>query len=446
MATDNIDTNNNSTPISADQSVDTRDFRIGEITLIGSDGVAHEISPLVAELQIRQDIYLGFMSGEMLITDGVDMHSQIAFHGEEYVYIDIREPEQELAIKKAFRVYKVSTRTPIQNNYQRYIVYFVSDELVSSSTSKVSKAYKGSKVSSIALDILQNYLHVPDTQILYDETSVPVDLIVPNLRPHDALNWLAYRAYTSDDPCFLFYENLHGFNFRSLSSIYKQGTVIKVPFVFENKSGMKAMDMDKYAIDSWEGKVDFDVLNQVNSGGYAMSLLGLDPFHQSFTTQNYPLDKTGKKLFANPPMTNTKDEDGVFLFDRGSTHFLTYLDTEATSTEKASGTREWVKGVMSLAALQHSMMELVIPGSIRIEIGTLVSLRFPYATTPSDGSSIWDKRKSGRYLIVAVNHKFDLLNHRFDTIFMVARDSVPEPYTSDPDIQSKIKKMNRQTK
>ena len=91
-------------------------------------------------MQLRQDIYLGFMSGEIMIQDAIGLYSTVKFHGNEYVYFQIKEPEQKTSIKKAFRVYKVGNRDNTQNSSSRYVVYLVSDELVLSQNIRVSTA------------------------------------------------------------------------------------------------------------------------------------------------------------------------------------------------------------------------------------------------------------------------------------------------------------------
>jgi hypothetical protein len=423
-------------PLPTDEYVDSRDFRIQSISLIASNGDTRDISSMVMEIQVRQDMHLGFMSGELMLTDGIDLFSMSGMHGNEYILLHLIEPQQTISINKAFRVYKVGNRVPIQTNSQRFTVYFMSDEMFDATTQKVSKAYKGSKVSDVVQDILTTKLKIDPSRIIIDPTGEPVDIMIPNKNVLESLKWLSSRAFTPESTCWFFFENLDGFNFRSLNSIYKQGTKIKVPFVLENKTGMKQLDMDKYAVDSFEAKKDFDALSTVRAGGYAMSLLGLDPFHQSFTTTAYSMEES-PSLYPHKPMTNTDE-----LFGKGDAYYMTYIDTAETSTEKASNTKEWVKRDMALANLNGVSYELVVPGNMRLQAGTLMSLRFPYAVTPPDGADMWDKKKSGKYLIVAVNHKFDLVNHRFDSIVLVTRDSIPESHVYDNKLNEKIRNIN----
>jgi len=254
----------NQAPISTDEHVDSRDFRIIGIDLIGADGVFRDISKLVIELQVRQDMYLGFMSGEAIINDGSDMHSQAALHGNEYIYIHITEPEQQISINKAFRVYKVGDRSSAQNNSQRYTIYFVSDEMMTAHLSKISKAYKANTISDIPSDIMKTYLNIPTDHIIIDPTTSPVDVIIPNFRPTEALNWLASRAFDGKDACWFFYENLNGYNFRSINSIYKDGTVINRPFTRFSEASNTSGRRVRYA--HWASDRVKDILHAHRTG------------------------------------------------------------------------------------------------------------------------------------------------------------------------------------
>ena len=414
-------------PLPSDAHVDTRDFRVHSIALVGSNGDAHEIGAMVAEIQIRQDMYLGVMTGEMLVTDGRDMLSQVGAHGGEYIFIHIEVPEQKTKLKKAFRIYKIANRTP-NDATQNYTVHFMSDELFASHTMKVSKAYKDSTVSTIARDIMVNFLKIPEKRIFMDQTTQPTSVVIPNWRPIEALNWLASRAYTDTLNCFFFYENFNGFHFRSIQSIYKSPTVIKVPFSLENKRGMKQLDMDKFSIDDYEAVRDFDVLSTVSSGGYAMQLLGVDAISQTATKNKYNIGQINK-LYPNAPMSDSGN-----LFSKSDSHLLTYLQT--------GGIENWIKRVMSLSALNNSITEITVPGNMGLNVGTMVNLRIPYTIPPAEGD-MWNKQKSGRYVVIALNHKFELVNHKYSSMALISRDSQPEslpPY--DKTLPDKITKMN----
>lgn len=416
------------TPTTNDAHVDTRDFRIVSVSIVASDGTQTEVAPAVSEVQVRQNMYLGFMSGELLITDGNDLVSRLGLHGGEYMFLHFTVPEQDIVLKKAFRIYKVSDRAPADAS-QKYKILFVSDELFLSHTKKISRAYQNTTISDIARDIITNDLGVPTNRQFIDPTSAPISLIVPYWRPVEALNWLATRAPNEQSSCYFFFENLEGFHFRSLQSIYKKGTVIKVPFTLENKRGEKSLDMDKFAIDDYEAKRDFDILTTISNGGVAMGLLAVDPITQATTKNEYDLNSI-KKIYDNVPMSDAKD-----LFKKSDTHRMTYL--------KVEGIENWIKHVMALSILNSSLTELTVPGNMGLLVGTMLNIRVPYTITPAEGD-MWDKQKSGRYLVVAVNHKFDLVNQQFSSLVWLSRDSQPEPLPAvDRTLPDKIARLNK---
>lgn len=411
-----------------DAHVDTRDFRIVSVSIVASDGTTTEVAPAVAEVQVRQDMYLGFMSGELLITDGNDLLSRLALHGGEYVFIHFTVPEQTLPLKKAFRIYKITDRTPTDSQ-QKYKILFVSDELFTSETKKISRAYQNTTVSAIVRDIIQNDLGVSPNKIFIDETSGSMSLIIPYWNPVEALNWLATRAPDAQSSCYFFFENLEGFHFRSLQSIYKKGTIIKVPFTLENKRGEKSLDMDKFAIDDYEAKKDFDILSTIGSGGIAMRLLAVDPIAQATTKNEYNIGDI-KKIYEHVPMSNAKD-----LFKKSDAHFMTYL--------QMGGIENWIKHVMAHSILNNTLTELTVPGNMGLLVGTMVNIRVPYTITPAEGD-MWDKKKSGRYLVIAVNHKFDLVNQKFSSLAWLSRDSQPESLPAyDTTLPDKIARLNK---
>lgn len=415
-------------PLPNDQALDSRDFRVAGISLISSSGLSKDISALVQEIQLRQDMFLSYISGEMLILDAVDMHTQLALHGGEYIYIHITEPGKTLSINKAFRVYKIGNRMQSNDGSQRYVLYFTSEEMFESSTMKISKAYKDTTVSDVATSILTKNLKIPSKRVFVEPTTDSMNIVLPYLRPTEALHWLASRAYTSTAAGFMFFENLDGFHFRSLASLYKEPNAIKVPYVLESKRGQKALDMDKYAIDEYEARKDFDSLSTLASGGFAMQLTAIDFTNQDFTNTAYSLNSLPTML-PNKSMTN-----GGQVLDRYRSHYLTYV--------KSKGIENWITRTMHLAQLSNSLTEITVPGNLRLQAGKCMSLRVPYIIPPSD-SDMWDKRKSGRYLIAAVNHKFDMLNHRFNSLLLLTRDSVPEALPSaDESITEKVRKIN----
>src|SRR6056300_277413 len=89
----------------------TRDYRVTGINLISAEGVSVEISALVTELQLRQDLFVGFMSGEIAVVDGIGLFASATYRGAEYIGINLLQPGKDKGeLKIVFRVHKVSHR------------------------------------------------------------------------------------------------------------------------------------------------------------------------------------------------------------------------------------------------------------------------------------------------------------------------------------------------
>jgi hypothetical protein len=418
----------NTRPPAPDTHVDARDFRVISVSIVASDGTQQEVAPSVAEVQVRQDMFLSFMSGELLITDGNDLVSRLGLHGGEYMFLHFEVPEQDIVLKKAFRIYKIVDRNP-KDAQQKFKILFVSDELYNSHSIKVSKAYTNTTISEIALDLLKNVLKIPENRIFIDKTTGSTSVIVPYWNPVETLNWLAARAYAPGSSTYFFYEDVEGFHFASTAGIYKRGTKIKVPFSLENKRGEKELDMDKFAIDDYIQKKEFDILSCLQDGGYAMGLTKLDLITRTRTAHEYNLG-TLPKAYTNPIMSNQKD-----LYRKTDAHRMTYIAQD--------GIENWISHVMANAVLNSNLAEITVPGNMGLLIGTMLNVRVPYIVTPAEGD-MWDKRKSGKYLVTAVNHKFDLVQSKFTSLVWLTRDSLPEPLPNvDKTLPDKIARLNK---
>lgn len=421
-----------------DQVIRDRDFRLNSIQLIGSDGVAIDISALVVELSIRQDIFANYMNGNMLVVDGMGMLTNRGVHGSEYLLIDIHEPGRDYKIKKAFRIFKVSNREAVGSANQRYLINFVSDEMVHSNLKRVTKAYKKTTIAKIVEDILINSMGISKYRI--EPTNEQVDVVIPSWRPTEAINWLARRAERGRDRfCFLFYENLDGFFFRSLHSIYLDNPLNGIPYVFEAKSAQADMAANKFTIDSFQAK-DFDVVSAYNRGATSMRFLGIDPVHRTVTDNQVSLNSIPRlhkhNLIDNVVDPGTDD----MLYEQYDALRLAHIQTTATQTEQPNNSELWVRHIQSLAMLNNSIYKITMPGNLEVQAGRLVELAFPNFTTPTITDDTITEQAT--FLVTAVVHTFNIPNGTFDTRFSVTRDSAPEMPTLDSSLPAKVRDLN----
>lgn len=421
-----------------DQVIRDRDFRLNSIQLIGSDGIAVDISAMIIEITLRQDIFANYMSGEMVVVDGMGMLTNRGVHGSEYMFIDIHEPgRNNIRIKKAFRIFKIDNREIIGNS-QRYIISFVSDEMVHSNLKRISKAYKKTTIAKIVEDIMVNYVGVKRYRI--EKTSEQVDIVIPSWRPTEAINWLARRAENGRDRfCYLFYENLDGFFFKSLHTIYKENPCNLIPYTYEAKSAQADMALNKFTIDSFTAK-EFDMISAYRRGATSMRFTGIDPVHRVVNNNEVSIGDLPTIHRRNLIRNLIDPATDELLYEQYGALQLAHIQTTATKSEQGNNSELWIRHIQALAMLNNTIYKVVMPGNLEVQAGKMVTLVFPNFTTPTVTDDTLTEQTT--FLVTAVVHTFNIPNGTFDTRFSVTRDSAHDLPNVDKALPVKVRDLN----
>jgi hypothetical protein len=215
-------------------------FEIIELVLVTKGGKI-DISNLCEEINIFDNMFLSVMSGSLVIGDSVGLSSKLLFDGSESVLIHVKKDKDSeiLDLKKAFRIYKQTNRSIIKPGLEKYILHFTSDELIYSDQQRVNQSYEAN-YSKIVERILVDYLKVPQNNLggIYEFSSGVQKIVIPNLRPLEAIEWCAKRALdVNQSPNFMFYQNITGFNFATLSTLLTQPAILDISYETKNIKG-----------------------------------------------------------------------------------------------------------------------------------------------------------------------------------------------------------------
>jgi hypothetical protein len=257
---------------------DSGQFKVNEIIIVTKAG-SIDITAIYSELNIYDSLLLPVMSGSILITDSVGLSGKLLFDGSEAILIDItKDINSDKAIfKKAFRIHKQSNRKNINQNSEAYVLHFVSDELMYSDQQKVNQSFDTS-YSDIADKILTNYLKVPKkNRALHEPTSGVRKIVVPNLRPIEAIEWCAKRSLDSrSSPNYIFYNNIIGYNFVSLSTLLSLEQIMDVRLEPKNLNQRNSIE-EMTSARSYEVILQNDSIDKTRNGVNAGKFIGFDP-------------------------------------------------------------------------------------------------------------------------------------------------------------------------
>ena len=262
-------------------------FRINELVIVSKGGPI-DISNIYEEINIFDSLFSPVISGSVLIRDSIGLSGRLIFDGSESILIDITKDENSdiASYKRSFRIYKQANRTNEGLNSEMYTLNFVADELIYSDQQRINQAYEN-VYSQIVGRILENYLKIPkkDLKGFFQETFGIKRIVIPNLRPFEAIEWCARRAVDNQNsPNYLFYQNIAGYNFVSLSGLLVKEDLLEIKFEAKNLSGSDAFDEISTAR-SFEVVTQNDMIEKTRSGVNSGRFIGFDPITRTINSK-----------------------------------------------------------------------------------------------------------------------------------------------------------------
>jgi hypothetical protein len=437
----------------ADGSLHTQDVLINSCKIVGEDGSPIDVKDIVVELNYFEDIFSNFVSGALVINDSVGIIQMFKFQGQEVLILSIDKPGLDKPLEKNLRIYTHSSRTQTKSSNENFVLHFASEEAILNEQYKVSKSYTDVKILDIIKDITKTYLKINDKYMKkLDETTGVVSKVIPNLKPIQAINWLATIAKAdqakNEGAFYLFYEDKEGFNFRSVLNLYKED--VFRTYRFEEK-GLKqndelTQDMSKEFVNvlGYEHISAFDSLSAVKSGAMANKTITIDPLRLKFNEKDYDYDEYYKKVQQldkkKIPTTATNRKDDTITKTHGVVKFCISTTGQSDNKyikEKGIQVHEHKpEETTSIRTAQLSLMwsnriKIVVPGDIEMTIGKVVSFDKPEISY-NDAQSKEKKSDpfySGNYLVTAVRHIINQEN-RFITVLELCKDAYPTDYGS----------------
>jgi hypothetical protein len=204
-----------------------QDYSLESLNFLTGSGQRFDMKKIFVELSYYEDIYSFAVSGYATIVDAQGYIELLQLTGNEFIEISFSKTKNAPNTnKQVYRVYKIGDRKPIGNmNSESYTFYFCSEELLLSEQIKISKSYKGKKISEVIRNIMTEKLAVNPLKLNIEETTGVNDFIVPQFKPFETISWLSTYARPNGSGIkgadMLFFETKDKFNFRSLQSMFQ---------------------------------------------------------------------------------------------------------------------------------------------------------------------------------------------------------------------------------
>jgi hypothetical protein len=426
-----------------------QDYSLETLNFLTGSGQRFEMKKLLLELSYYEDIYSFSVSGYVTIIDAQGFVELLDLTGNEFIEINFGKTKNgPNNNNQVYRVYKVGNRKPVGNlSSESYTLYFCSEELILSEQTKISKSYKGKKISDVIKNILTEKLRVKQEKIkVVEETTGVNDFIVPRFKPFEAISWLSTYARPKGagevGADMLFYETKDGFNYRSLQSMFKDN--VYATYKYQQKGiEDKILTFQEKTISvlDYEFVKVYDMMNDISSGTFANRLLSIDPMARTSKITDFNYDKyksQAKTLNPGSPantlknrlgFTNTNSYDATFKVATGNAFQQNepYIKQAVGGVAKNIAIETYMPNrTAQISLANYTVLKIKIPGDSGITVGRTIDFNL-LTLKPATQSRNLDEFYSGKYLVTAVRHIIQPT--AFQTVLEIAKDSTPKPYT-----------------
>jgi hypothetical protein len=451
-------------------------YTIAQIILTLNNGQQFDLKPFLVELSIYEDIFSSTISGYVMISDVRGQIENLNISGFNYLTLNYNKvgDSNGSLFSKNFRVYKIGERYQQNRGSEIYPIHFCSEERVLSQQIRIAKSYPNMLISDVISSILTDTIQTKKT-LTIENSRGQFCFIVPNIRPFEAINWMSTYAqpenssYVGAD--MIFYENLYGFNFRSIQSIITDDSYGTYNYSPQNVS-QTSLDYNIYTILSYKFIQVFNTLETIADGGFANKVITLDPLLRvaNTTSFNYndttnPAQPTNGTIlppyFQNAQSLNkyplavemqnrlqqtvSQSYNSVVKILASNKHErqdprVTASPLTLATTVPDIGAEVYIPNrTAQLSLINQIKLEVVVPGDPGLTVGRVVNLNLPnYRPEPSSKTAALDSYFSGNYIVTAVRHRMDIRGI-YNCVMEVCSDSVsnsPIPPTNNSIVNS----------
>lgn len=426
----------------------------------GSDTI--DIMPQFIELTLYQSIFEPVMKAEMLVNDNIGLFVNYPFTGEEIVTIEYKQNSDLSAgqIESTIIQFIIrGVRSVAMSDRARSLMFIVdltSVEFLQNTRKNVSHAFKD-EIEKMAETVYTEYIS-NDTQLQFgdkfktkikpfnkEESLTVKSLIIPNLRPFQAIQWLAKHAVAKDKDTnflYLFYEDNVSFNFVTIQKLIKDAREKaseiekhKYRYVSDVEVGMKSAttsDDMLYLISNIANNKRFSSIEKVAGGYYQNELFEISLLQKSFTSTVKELDTTPKgsnhlgsyPLNTEPYINYVKNKkDGTEYSNRIRYIINNYEDFSDENKSQPQYRAKFGDATRYTYALNQLDYTITVPANMKLKAGQIIYCEFP----EMHGFNLVEKDKyvTGFFIITEVKQVLGVDN-RAATSLRINKDGYTE--------------------
>ena len=446
------------------------DYDLKNIFLHNHFGEVIDIKNLVQELNIYESIYKNALTGSVVIIDAQNLIAKLEIQGTERISFTLKTPgaiddrstiNASEATGHPFHVYKITDRKQVAPGTLLYTLHFGSREFMRNLRTKVSQAYDGRldrAVHQIMFD--ENYLD-SRKEMTYEPCGNSDKVVIPNLRPFDAINMIAEKSLPekSNGVGYYFYETTKGFHFRSWDNMisvngrHRRDTKQQFYYMPLNITDPEIEDKINHeykSVESYRFINNFhDVAANTVGGTYGHRVISYNLFDKSFEQDDYHYhnDFVFSKHSEHAGRGDNEkyaiaesfvDEDDKSVSDypesrvslQSTTRFLHNEDKGAVyGLDVLQDGKQTGKRIAQQAqVIQGTALKLVVKGQSYLEAGDLIEFKLR-SVDEKNTDGVEDPQYAGKYVITKIRHQINA--EKYIMVLECAKDSVKQGFSTN---------------
>lgn len=395
---------------------------VDTVTITTATGFTQPVINQVAGIQLFEDIFSPFISGNIVFYDSLDLTSLFPFTGEETVHIKVHTPSfsgPNRVIDQTFYVYKLSDREIINHGTAVYRLHFISMEAIVDVNKKISQCFEG-RCSDIVSDIVKKgYGLESKKQTNIESTPNGIKFISNYWSPVKNIKYIADRSVNvKNSPSFVFFENRNGLNFISLNALYSTPAIHEFDQnnqsreFLDNGTSVINIDSDYRNIRRISVPEGFDYLSGVQNGLYASKQISYDLVTKKYSVKNFDMlsDFSKNEHLNKFPITSKKvirkNNSSIFITPKVYGNFNNFGDVTDSKVMQ--------KRLSLMKQIEQYKVHIEVMGRTDYTVGQKVNLTL-YKKQPiynaESNKDLIDKVFSGNYIISAINHAISREEH-----------------------------------
>lgn len=404
------------------------------ITLVGGNGAAVDITQLVLEFTIYESIFRGFMSADFVVRDATGIVDSLPILGQEQIIISFTGRGARLGHRRQllFKLYKLSDRRKIAGDAHVYILKATSFELEKNAVQNRSPYYKDKLGSDVVRDVYEQYIAPNSDKAIFIE---PTENVVPftgtGHNPFEIIQHVGKHSRSvnyGEGSHYLFYETRQQYNFRTLASLFDDNQQYDYVYEFSDpatEAAQRTVEGIRKSVIGFTFLDTVDTLSSLKEGLYENNTVVIDPITKTFTevSFNYARDfysiphiqGGGKPTIrttvddvlgrnAGGPSHNRLICDNLNIINRNQTFDNRInADNDPQTYFSTERYKHVTNSIVQQASIKQHGIAITVPSNLNIVPGNIVTIKIP--TNQEYSTYIKHYGNDAKFLVTAVSNR-----------------------------------------